>query len=225
MPGFLDTVLRSEKHPIYLRNPQVSDATAYARIFSNPENIKDEVSTSEETMSVEDAERLITAMRKSAAEDVPTRVNFVVMYTGPLHSSEDGPGGKQNGNGDHYNDDEKEGEERGEGIIIGVSGFGGIDLIDGKRHADVGALIEPEYRRRGYALECFRLSIDFAFDKLKTEAVSCQTLAKNTAMVGLVTQKLGWTETARTVTASHGEEVRFEMSPEQWTEMKKRVFS
>jgi RimJ/RimL family protein N-acetyltransferase len=57
-----------------------------------------------------------------------------------------------------------------EGTVIGLSGFGGIDEIekDGvkKRFADVGAMLDPEYRGNGYAVEAFRLSIEFALSEL-----------------------------------------------------------
>ncbi|KAH8802645.1 acetyltransferase [Xylogone sp. PMI_703] len=192
MPGFVDTVLPSTKYPIYLRCPQVSDAATYAQILSNPQNIRHDPSDNGEPMKVENAEKTITAMRKSASEEVPTRVNFVIVYTG--------------------------GEEGKEEEVIGLSGFGGIDLIDGKRYADVGVMINPEYRGRGYALECLRLCIDFAFEKLATEGVSCQTRVVNTEMVGVL-EKFGWKGGVRRE-SEKGAEFRYEMSPEEWAEMK-----
>ncbi|RFU35002.1 hypothetical protein B7463_g1313, partial [Scytalidium lignicola] len=214
MPGFLDTVLTSTKHPIYLRCLRLSDAAAVAHILSNPENNKYERFSNREPMKIEEAETAINAMRKSASEEVPTRVNLVVVYTGGRESRSLPHEG--NGSGGEEEEEEEEEEE----IVIGLSGFGGIDLIDGKRFADVGAMIEPEYRGRGYAFECLKLSIDFAFEKLKTDGVSCQTQEANAAMIGLL-EKLGWKGAVKQQPPLC--DLRYEMSPEDWVEMKKKM--
>ena len=103
--------------------------------------------------------------------------------------------------------------------VVGISGFGGIDEfereVEGEkkkvRFADVGVMLNEEWRGKGFAAESVRLSVDFAFEKLKTEGVSCQMLEVNEAMVGLVDKKFGW----RRVDSKEGE-VRFEVEPEEW---------
>ena len=144
---------------------------------------------------------VMNAMRNSAAAEVPTRVNLMIVLLPSITSPP-----------------EKE------GIVIGLGGFGGIDEIerDGvvRRYADIGAMLDPEWRGKRYAVEAFRMSIDFAFRELKVDGVSCQMREVNVAMVGLVERKFGWKGMRRE--DKEGVEVRFEVSPEEWEEWKKR---
>lgn len=104
--------------------------------------------------------------------------------------------------------------------MIGLSGFGGIDDADGERFADIGAMVNEEYRGKGYAVESMRLSIEFAFRELKVEAVSCQMLEKNAAIVGLAEKKFGWT--AERKEGKYGLEIKFVVRREEWEDTKKR---
>jgi len=191
MAGFLDTKLYSPTLPILLRNPEPRDAPALSKLFSDPRNTQHDVATS---ITPEQALTTITRFRESAAAAVPTRVNLVVVLLPAVNSP-----------------DEVE--------VVGISGFGGIDEfereVEGEkkkvRFADVGVMLNEEWRGKGFAAESVRLSVDFAFEKLKTEGVSCQMLEVNEAMVGLVDKKFGW----RRVDSKKGE-VRFEVEPEEW---------
>lgn len=134
-------------------------------------------------------------MRESAIAPVPTRVNLVIVLLPRSNSTE-----------------ERE--------VIGLSGFGDIDEVDGERYADVGVIVNEEYRGNGYAVESMRLSIEFAFRELKVDGVSCQTLEKNVAMVGLIEKRFGWKGVRRE--GKYGVEVKFVVKREGWEATKKR---
>jgi len=197
MPGFLNTILRSPTHPILLRNPETRDAPAYSRILSNPAN--NEFDPTANPISASQCETVIERMRVSASEPVPTRVNFVIVQLPSIGSEE-------------------------EGEVIGLSGFGGIDEVerDGRklRFADAGAMLDPEFRGKGYAFESMRLSIDFALKVLKVDGITCQTDEKNVAMVALAEKKFGWKGVRKQ--GKDGEwSVKYEISPGGWEEWKK----
>ncbi|KAF4627573.1 hypothetical protein G7Y89_g10581 [Cudoniella acicularis] len=163
MSNFLNTQLYSPTHPILLRNPQEKDAAALAEILSRPSNTVHDLTCSPSGLSTPQALITIQKMRESASEPLPSRLNLViVLLSSPLQTSE-------------------------EGKVIGLSGFGGIDVVDGERIADVGVMLNEEYRGRGFAVESMRLSIAFVFAcvDLKIKDVSCQMLEKNVAIVSL----------------------------------------
>ncbi|KAL3419860.1 acetyltransferase [Phlyctema vagabunda] len=197
MAGFLNTYITSPTHHIILRNPEPQDAAGLSKILSEPSNIESDPHMSASGIDEATCETVIARMRESASAAVPTRVNLVIALIEPAE-----------------HDESRE-------TLIGLSGFGGIDEIDGKRFADVGAVLLPEYRRRGYALEAMRLSIEFAFRELKTEAVSAQVLDRNERMRPLLQNRLGW-EGVRSE-GKHGAEWRFEMDEAAWKEMKTRL--
>ena len=197
MTGYLDTKLYSPTLPILLRNPESRDAAALSRLFSDPKNTEHDVASS---MSPEQAVALIAKFRESAAAAIPTRVNLLVVILPAPNSTE-------------------------EGEVIGISGFGGIrDFereVEGEskkvRFADVGIMLNEEWRGKGYAAEAVRLSVGFAFGKLKAGGVSSEMKEVNKAMVGLVDKKFGW----RRVESEEGE-VRFEVTPEEWRDWEER---
>ena len=224
MTGFLHTKLFSPTLPILIRNPEPTDAAALSRILSNPANIG--LDKSANALSVSDAEVAISRMRESAAEAVPTRVNFVV----ELLSGTTAPKSGEEKDGEEEGDEN--GNGNGNGNVIGLSGFGGIDVdpADGKRFADVGAMIDPEYRGRGFALEAVRLSIDFAFGVLKVDGVTAHTLEANVAMVGLLDRKLGWKAEKKEEMAGADAgagvvevECVYRMSESEWRLMRERL--
>ena len=200
MAGFLNTVLRSSTHSILLRNPEPKDASALAAILSNPANIEDDPMCSDDGLTISQASSMIEGDRISAAQPIPTRINLVVVIL-PFIGSEE------------------------ESEVIGLSGFGGINEIEKegviRRFADVGAMINPKYRGKGLAVESMRLSIEFAFEKMKVDGISCQMLEKNAAIVGLVEKKFGWRGFRHV--GKFGKEVRFEIDDREWEETKKRL--
>jgi len=197
MAGFLDTKLYSPTLPILLRNPEPRDASALSKLFSDPRNTEHDVASS---MTPEQALNTITKFRESASAVIPTRVNLMVVLLASINSVE-------------------------EVEVFGISGFGGIDEFEREvkgekkkvRFADVGVMLNEEWRGKGYAAEAVRLSVKFAFEKLKTGGVSCEMKEVNEAMVGLVDKKFGW----RRVESDEGE-VRFEVMPEEWRDWEER---
>jgi len=197
MAGFLDTKLYSPTLPILLRNPEPRDASALSKLLSDPRNTEHDVASS---MTPEQALNTITKFRESASAAIPTRVNLMVVLLASINSVE-------------------------EVEVFGISGFGGIRDFEREvkgekkkvRFADVGVMLNEEWRGKGYAAEAVRLSVKFAFEKLKTGGVSCEMKEVNEAMVGLVEKKFGW----RRVKSDEGE-VRFEVMPEEWRDWEER---
>ncbi|KAJ2977548.1 hypothetical protein NQ176_g4311 [Zarea fungicola] len=86
------------------------------------------------------------------------------------------------------------------GEVIGLGGYGAIKdwVRDGKsiRAGDVGAMIDPAHRGRGYATEAFRLAINWAFTSAREggpqlDLVTITTGEGNGAMIRLADEKLG----------------------------------
>lgn len=195
MTSFQSTNLVSPTLPILLRNPSLKDATTFSAILSNPLNNKHDLYA--QPLSPSSAESTISDMVLSASAAIPTRVNLVIVLLSYPGASEtlDSP-------------------------VIGLSGVGGIDVIDGRRWADVGVMVNPEHRGKGFALESLRLSIEFAFRELSVHGVSCQMDSANVEMVGLVEGKLGWSGVKGEL---EGVGLRFEILPFDWEATKKRM--
>lgn len=196
MPGFANTILYSPTHPIVLRNPKPSDASVLSRILSNPENTKYDPMCSPTGISEEQSSKFIARSLESASKEMPASVNLVLVLL-PTISSEE------------------------EGEVIGLGGFGGMDEVDGKRFGDVGIMVEPKFRGRGYALEALRLSIEFALEKLGVDGVSATTLETNEPMMALLERKMGWAGERRD--SKWGMECSYKMYPVDWEAMKGRL--
>ncbi|KAF7535518.1 hypothetical protein G7054_g5292 [Neopestalotiopsis clavispora] len=231
----LPTHLASPTHPILLRTLEPEDNAAFAAILSDPRNTDMEQAEHRkaEPMELATATAAIARMRDSAAQPTvvedggsstgkrgqvlsgPGRVNLAIVYLG-------GP------------EDTAEGQElrRRGGLMIGLGGYGGINEqeVDGsgsgsapkrikRRLGDVGAMINPEYRGRGFATEAVRLAMEWGFRAaadggLQFDAITATTLARNAAMVKVL-DRFGWQ--GRPQTASNGdEELEYEISWEQW---------
>ena len=78
-------------------------------------------------------------------------------------------------------------ERRRDGQPVGMCGLVNRDTVD---DVDIGYAIHPAFRRRGYALEAARATLDFAFDTLGLERVVAYTWPHNDASAGLL-KKLG----------------------------------
>ncbi|KAJ6790170.1 hypothetical protein PWT90_08437 [Aphanocladium album] len=184
----LNTRLVSKTLPIVLRTTEVADAPRFSAILSDPSNEADPHASK---LDVPAAAAIITRQRESAAVPTvlsssdggthvvsgPSRVNMVVVYTGG--------GGEE--------------EEEEEELVIGLGGYGAIKdwVRDGKpcRAGDVGAMIDPAYRGRGYAAEAIRLATDWAFAPaseggLQLDLVTLTTLDSNVPMIKLADEKL-----------------------------------
>ncbi|OHE94213.1 acetyltransferase [Colletotrichum orchidophilum] len=212
----LPTTLRSRTHPILLRTLEPSDFAAVSAVLSNPENTKYDPHAS--AVSPEVAKVVIERMRESASvpsvldeasgrvASGPGRVNLLVVLV------------------DNDDDDEKEEEE---GTVIGFGGFGCIQEheVDGKkvRVGDVGVMINPTFRGRGFATEAIRLAVEWAFTSVaeggpQFDRVTATMLERNKPMVGLIEGKLGWkgVVTPGKEGVEGDGEVLFEVTKETW---------
>lgn len=180
----LDTRLVSQTLPIVLRTIQPGDAARFAAILSDPANASDPHA---KPLDAAAAAAIIAKQRQSAAAPTvldaatgavvggPGRVNMVVELLLD--------GGQQR-------------------HVIGLGGYGAIkDRVrdDGRpplRAGDVGAMIDPAHRGKGYATEAIRLAVGWAFAPaseggLQLDLVTITTEADNAAMVKLADEKLG----------------------------------
>ncbi|KAM3522905.1 hypothetical protein MY4038_008405 [Beauveria bassiana] len=192
----LDTRLPSPTLPIVLRTIQPSDAARLAALLSDPGNASDPNAA---PLSATTASELIVRQRLSASVPTvvdtargaggaviisgPSRVNMVIELLPDTASSSSSSSSSPP-------------------LVIGLGGYGAIkELVrDGKtiRAGDVGAMIDPEYRGKGYATEAMRLAIDWAFAEatgggggLQLDLVTVTTLEDNVAMVKLAEDRLG----------------------------------
>lgn len=177
----IDTLLESKTFAISLRNLELKDAPAFARLLSDPRNASD---PNIKPMDVSTAQGAITRMRESASEPTvcdahgkvitgPSRVNLAVVL-----GSEDQPDGK----------------------MIGLGGYGAIKELERNgeklRAGDVGALIGADYRGKGYATETMKLAMDWGFagvgqGGLQLDRITLTTLNDNEPMIRLINDKLG----------------------------------
>ncbi|KAG2186489.1 hypothetical protein INT44_002711 [Umbelopsis vinacea] len=185
MPGTqLQTVLRSTKLSILLRVPNVEDAPALLNLLSDPQNTEFDPHAGNGSFQLAQIEGMVVRMRESADSDVPGRVNLVLVDT---------------------SDGDK---------VIGLGGFGHIATEGAKRIGDVGIMITPEARHKGYAAEAIKMSIDYAFQVLKLDQVTATMLAKNIPMRNLMDKQLKLTGTIRD--GEFGQEVFYSVLPEEW---------
>ena len=78
-----------------------------------------------------------------------------------------------------------------EGKVVGIGGTGYIHDRNGKRVGDVGIMLNPEARGKGYAHESLRMTIDHALRVLCLDGVTISCQAANVAMRGLLEKKFG----------------------------------
>lgn len=209
----LPTLLRSGTHPILLRTLEPRDAAAVSAVLSDPENTKHDPHAS--AVSPEVAARVIERMRESAS--VPTVLEGASVASGPgrvnlliVHVP-----GVENATGCSADD----------GVVIGFGGFGDIKETEegGKkvRVGDVGAMINAEYRGRGFATEAIRLAVEWAFTDVvdggpQMDRVSATMSEKNEPMIGLVEKKLGWKGVVKPGKEEGGGEMYFEVTKNTW---------
>ncbi|KAM3502148.1 hypothetical protein MY10362_005045 [Beauveria mimosiformis] len=233
----LNTRLPSPTLPIVLRTIQPSDAARLAALLSDPSNASDPNAA---PLSATAASELIARQRLSASVPTvidtarsgsvgggggsaviisgPSRVNMVIELLLPDAASSSSSSSSSTP------------------LVIGLGGYGAIkELVrDGRkmRAGDVGAMIDPEYRGKGYATEAMRLAIDWAFADattgsgggLQLDLVTVTTLEDNVAMVKLAEDRLGLkgrdTRRARGDEGAEGNtEVYYELTKKDWQEV------
>ncbi|ORY62922.1 uncharacterized protein BCR38DRAFT_344380 [Pseudomassariella vexata] len=231
----LPTYLTSPTHPIALRTMELSDAKPWSSILADPRNTEfegDEVPTEMEHSKAVD---ILTRQRESAAQPTvvdartgkvirgPSRVNMVILFC-PTDNDDDDGGPTQQ--------------------VIGLGGFGSLKDLgveektavpkedrEGKsrgpgtylRVGDVGAMVNYEYRRRGFAVEAIRMAMEWGFRKaseggLQLDKITSTTLLDNRPMVDLLEKKMGWKGTKRVAEElwEGKDEMFYEMTVEEW---------
>ncbi|KAM3566133.1 hypothetical protein ARSEF4850_000878 [Beauveria asiatica] len=223
----LNTRLASPTLPIVLRTIQPSDAARLAALLSDPSNAPADPNAV--PLSATAASELIARQRLSAS--VPTVIDAArggVIIGGPS---------RVNMAIELLLPDAASSSSSSSPLIIGLGGFGAIkELVrDGRkiRAGDVGAMIDPEYRGKGYATEAMRLAIDWAFADattgsggggLQLDLVTVTTLEDNVAMVKLAEDRLGLKgrDTRRACEEEGAEgktEVYYELTKKDWQEV------
>lgn len=138
----------------------------------------------------------------------PSRVNMMLVL-----KSEDGGSGQNE-------------------AVIGLGGFGAIKNWerDGRkiRAGDVGVMMDPAYKRRGYGVEAMKMAIDWAFSPTEEggpqlDLVTITTLEDNGPMLKLVHEKLGLEGKGIARPAEFDEskkEMYYELTKEDWRNIK-----
>lgn len=186
MSGQLNITLLSTTLPILLRVPETTDATALLEILSDPRNTDFDPHSGNGTLTLSSIEAMITRMRASAAMEIPDRVNLVVADTSL---------------------DNK---------VVGLGGFGHIGTESNKRIGDVGIMLDPQIRGKGYGVEAMKMAIDYAFETLKLDEVTATMLEKNLPMRNLLDKKLELKGSKRE--GEFGPEYCYLILPEDWAE-------
>ncbi|PNP51961.1 hypothetical protein THARTR1_07170 [Trichoderma harzianum] len=181
----LNTIIASPSNPLlFLRTIQPSDVSAFSSILSSPSNKSDPHGTD---IDLPTAESSISRMRESASKPTildaqgnvmsgPSRVNMMLVL-----KSQDGT-------------------DQPTETVIGLGGFGAIKDWERGGHkiraGDVGVMMDPAYKRKGYGVEAMRMAINWAFLPAaeggpQLDLVTITTLEDNGPMVNLLHDKLG----------------------------------
>ena len=103
-----------------------------------------------------------------------------------------------------------------EGHVVGLNGMGHIHTgDDGRRIGDAGAMINPDARRRGYACEALRLTIDYALRVLGLDEVTVGMREANGAMKGLMDAKFR-AKPVRCESSESGSEFSYRFGRQEW---------
>ncbi|KAJ2962188.1 hypothetical protein NQZ79_g2682 [Umbelopsis isabellina] len=184
MSGQLNTELKSETLPILLRVPGVSDAKALLSILNNPLNTEFDPHAGSGNLQLSNVENMITRMRSSAAMEIPDRVNLVIVDTSLDNQ------------------------------VVGLGGFGHISTNGDERIGDAGIMLQPGARGKGYGVEAIKLTLVYAFDELKLNAVTLTMLKKNVAMWTLIDKKLKFQGIERD--SEFGTEISYIVQAKDW---------
>lgn len=124
-------------------------------------------------------------------------------------------------------------EDGNEESVIGLGGFGAIKdwERDGRkiRAGDVGVMMDPAYKRRGYGVEAMRMGINWAFTPTseggpQLDLVTITTMEDNASMLKLVDEKLGLQGKGIARPAEFDEnkqEIYYELTKEDWENINK----
>ncbi|TQV96163.1 Acyl-CoA N-acyltransferase [Cordyceps javanica] len=221
----LDTRLASTTLPIVLRTTQPADAARFAAILSDPANGSDpharplDAATAASIIDKQRASAAVpTVLDRSTGRVVsgPGRLNMVVELLRRPRPDDD--------------DDEPP-------LVIGLGGYGAIkDWVRGGaplRAGDVGAMIDPAHRGKGYAAEAIRLAVDWAFTPAaeggpQLDLVTITTGEDNAAMIRLAEHKLGLKgRGTRRASEEKGQEgvaeMYYELTKKDWQDVKAKI--
>ncbi|PWI67175.1 hypothetical protein PCL_04337 [Purpureocillium lilacinum] len=240
----LDTRLASPSLPIVLRTITPGDAASMSALLSAPENAADPNARplTPDRCAANIARQRADASVPSVLDPAdprrvlsgPSRVNMAVVVLSPRQGGTTSAGHGQD-DAPLPDGEATAAEEESDETMIGLGGYGAIKnwVRDGKplRAGDVGVMLDPAHRGRGYAAEAMRLAIDWAFTPVSAggpqlDLVTVTTLADNEPMVRLAEDKLGLRGRGVRRPAEHGEpagELYYELTAEEWKQLRPRV--
>jgi len=104
------------------------------------------------------------------------------------------------------------------GEVVGVGGTGCIYTRegDGKRVADVGVMINPEARRKGYAGASLRMTTDYLLRVLKLDEVTVEMRAANVGMRALMEEKCSEFRSREREDLKFGDEISYRVGRDEW---------
>jgi RimJ/RimL family protein N-acetyltransferase len=204
---YLNTELRSPTLPLLLRTPLPTDAPAIHALLTNPLNTaldKSESYGAPPPPTLADISSRITTWREAAASPLPQRLNLVVV---DLSVSK------------RITIDSPE-----LGIVVGLGGFGWVHTLeDGRRSGNVGIMLSPEARGKGFGGEAIRLAVEWGFEVCGFEEESLGMLERNRGMMKIVERVLvpmGWKGEERKLLENGEWECNFKISREEWLRWK-----
>ncbi|KAK0513648.1 hypothetical protein JMJ35_004012 [Cladonia borealis] len=154
-------ILRSKSLPLELRTPVLSETIPLLQLLTNENNIKHDRSVS--ALNTKEAvERFILdALKVSQPPDPDVPDRLNLVVIA-------------------------------DSMVVGLSGLGRITSgVHGKRSGDVGIMIDPKFRGRGYAEESLRITFDYALRGLGIDEVVVSCTGANIAVQRLMEGKFG----------------------------------
>ena len=154
-------ILRSKSLPLELRTPVLSQTLPLLDFFTNEENIKYDQSVSALNTKEAVEKFILDSLKFSHPPDPEVPDKLNLVVLA-------------------------------DGMLVGMSGLGCITSdMHGNRFGDVGIMIDPQFRGRGYAEESLRITIDYALRVLCLDEVIIACTGVNVAMQRLMEDKFG----------------------------------
>jgi len=103
-----------------------------------------------------------------------------------------------------------------DGAVEGIGGMSYIGIENGRRIGAAGVMLNTDTRRKGYACEALRMTIDHALRVLRLDEVHIATTEANVAMRGLMEKKFGHVSTMYRGSFKYGNEYLWKITAEDW---------